>query len=154
MRFSTVKDLLRSIEVLSNEWGDPDIAFFAAGISDYIPVRSEGKIPSGSTSLTLEMEKAPKIIVNFKRLFGDTFIVGFKAESSVSEEELMKRAFKKLKKVGMGAIVANDLKDVSKDRSKVILLTPEKEAYRVEGGKTEIAGFLIEKISELRKGWK
>ncbi|MEA3558670.1 MAG: bifunctional phosphopantothenoylcysteine decarboxylase/phosphopantothenate--cysteine ligase CoaBC [Candidatus Thermoplasmatota archaeon] len=152
IRFSSVKDLLRSIEVLSNEWGTPDIAFFAAGISDYIPVRSAGKIPSGKSSFTLDLEKAPKVIDSFKRLFGDTFIVGFKAESVETEEELMKRAFKKLRKVGMGAIIANDLKDVSKDRNRVILLTPEKEAYRVEGGKSEIAVFLIEKISELRNG--
>lgn len=150
--FSTSDDLKSKIDLLSNEWGAPDLAFFSAGISDYIPLKKEGKIPSGRNKLTLELERAPKIIEGFRKLFPDCFTVGYKAESVGDQEELLKRAYSKLTKAGLKAIVANDLSDVSKDENKVILVTPEKEAFRVEGKKNDIAAFLIRKVAEMDRG--
>ncbi|MFO8051913.1 MAG: bifunctional phosphopantothenoylcysteine decarboxylase/phosphopantothenate--cysteine ligase CoaBC [Thermoplasmatota archaeon] len=151
-RFSSVKDLMSTLELLSNDWGVPDTAFFAAGISDYVPVKKEGKLPSGKGSLELQLERAPKVIAKFRTLFRDTFTVGYKAESiGGDQEELMKRAYSKLRELDLGAVVANDLSEVKKEESRVILITPEKEAFRMEGKKCDIASFIVSKIEEIKR---
>ncbi|MGA1820533.1 MAG: bifunctional phosphopantothenoylcysteine decarboxylase/phosphopantothenate--cysteine ligase CoaBC [Thermoplasmatota archaeon] len=149
-RFSTTEDLLGKLEILSNDWEAPTMAFFAAGISDYSPKRTEGKIPSGKGSLTIELEPTPKVIERFRRLYPETFLVGYKAESVKDQGTLLQRAFEKLNKVKMQAIVANDLSDVTADSNTVYLLTPEKEAFRASGSKSDIASFLLEKTMDLR----
>jgi len=150
-RFSTTEDLLGRLEILSNDWEAPTVAFFAAGISDYSPKRAEGKIPSGKSSLTIELEPTPKVIERFRRLYPETFLVGYKAESVKDQEILLQRAFEKLHKSKLQAIVANDLSDVSADSNTVYLLTPEKEAFRASGSKSDIARFLLEKTLDLRE---
>ncbi|MGA1848134.1 MAG: bifunctional phosphopantothenoylcysteine decarboxylase/phosphopantothenate--cysteine ligase CoaBC [Thermoplasmatota archaeon] len=150
MRFGSTDDLVRRIEILSNEWGDPSIAYFSAGISDYAPVKVEGKIPSGKKDMKLELEPTPKVIERFRKLFKDTFLVGYKAESLGDSAELLKRAFKRLKEVGMEGVVANDLSDVKDDSNLIFFLTPKKEAFKVRGKKDEIASFILEKTMHLK----
>ncbi|MFW3145345.1 MAG: bifunctional phosphopantothenoylcysteine decarboxylase/phosphopantothenate--cysteine ligase CoaBC [Thermoplasmatota archaeon] len=150
-RFGTVADLISKVELLSNEWAVPDMAIFAAGISDYSPVKVEGKLPSGKENITIEMEPTPKVIERFLRLYPDVFTIGYKAESTGgNREELLKRAYKKLRELSLGLIVANDLGDVKSDENKVLLITPDKEAFRLEGSKEDIARFIIDKASELK----
>jgi len=150
-RFTTTEDLLGKLEILSNDWEAPTMAFFSAGISDYSPKRTEGKIPSGKAALTIELEPTPKVIERFRRLYPETFLVGYKAESVKDQEQLLQRAFEKLNKVKMQAIVANDLSDVTADANTVYLLTPEKEAFKASGSKSDIASFLLEKTLDLRE---
>ncbi len=150
MRFGSTDDLMKKIEILSNEWGDPSIAYFAAGISDYAPVKVEGKIPSGKMDMKLELEPTPKVIERFRKLFKETFLVGYKAESLGDSAELLRRAFKRLKEVGMEGVVANDLSDVKDDSNLIFFLTPKKEAFKVRGKKDEIASFILEKTMHLK----
>jgi phosphopantothenoylcysteine decarboxylase/phosphopantothenate--cysteine ligase len=148
-RFSDTKDLLKKVELLSNEWTIPTMAYFAAGISDYSPIIVKGKIPSGKDKWTLEMEPTPKIIERFRRLYPETFLVGYKAESGIGQEKLLERAYKRLKKIKMEAVVANDLSSVTKDSNIVFFVTPEKDAFKVSGKKSDIAMFIMEKSMDL-----
>jgi phosphopantothenoylcysteine decarboxylase/phosphopantothenate--cysteine ligase len=148
-RFSDTKDLLKKVELLSNEWTIPTMTYFAAGISDYSPKTVKGKIPSGKDRLSIDMEPTPKIIDRFRRLYPETFLVGYKAESGIEEEKLLERAFKRLKKTKMQAVVANDLQNVTKDYNIVFFVTPEKDAFKVSGNKSDIAMFIMEKSMDL-----
>ncbi|MGA1872794.1 MAG: bifunctional phosphopantothenoylcysteine decarboxylase/phosphopantothenate--cysteine ligase CoaBC [Thermoplasmatota archaeon] len=150
-RFTTTEDLLGKLEILSNDWEAPTMAFFPAGISDYSVKRTEGKIPSGKDSLKLDLEPTPKVIERFRKLYPETFLVGYKAESVKDTETLLSRAYEKLTKVKMQAIVANDLSDVSADTTRVYLLTPDKEAFKAVGSRSDIASFLLEKSLELKE---
>jgi len=150
MRFRSTRDLLRKVEILSNEWGAPSVAYFSAGISDYAPVKMEGKMPSGEKDMKLDLEPTPKVIERFRKLFQDTFLVGYKAESLGDSTELLKRAFRRLKEVGMDGVVANDLSDVTENSNQIFFLTPSKEAFKVRGSKDEIASFILEKTMDLK----
>lgn len=148
-RFSDTKDLLGKVELLSNEWAIPTMTFFAAGISDYSPKVVKGKIPSGKKTWTLEMESTPKVIERFRRLYPETFLVGYKAESGIDQEKLLEKAFARLKKINMQAVVANDLSNVTKDTNTVFFITPDKDAFKISGKKSDIAMFIMEKSMDL-----
>jgi phosphopantothenoylcysteine decarboxylase/phosphopantothenate--cysteine ligase len=147
--FTTTEDLLAKLEIFSNDWEVPTMAYFAAGISDYSPKKVEGKIPSGEKSLSIDLERTPKVIERFRRLYPETFLVGYKAESGIEQTELLERAFDRLKKVKMQAVIANDLSHVTKDTNTVFILTPDKEAFKVSGKKSEIAAFILERSMDL-----
>ncbi|HHD16062.1 MAG TPA: bifunctional phosphopantothenoylcysteine decarboxylase/phosphopantothenate--cysteine ligase CoaBC [Euryarchaeota archaeon] len=147
--FSSTDDLLSMVEGLGRDWGGPDMAFFSAGISDYSPEVSTGKLPSGQERMTISMSRTPKVIERFRSLFPDSFLVGFKAESVSDENELIKRAYERMGEVGMDLVVANDLSDVSEDKNTIMLITPQKEVFRAEGKKEHIAQFIIERSLSL-----
>lgn len=149
--FSSTANLLGRIELLSNDHGVFDLVFFVAGISDYSPEIAKGKISSAKKDLKIEMKRTPKVIERFRKLYPESFLVGFKAESVGDEKDLMKRAFKRLDEVKMNLIVANDLSNVSDDSNTILTITPEKEVFRAQGMKSELAAFIIEKCIELIK---
>ena len=92
--------------VMSNK--EVDIAVFAAATSDFhIDNPSSGKVSSDqSFNLTLTPNK--KIIEEFSKC-SKSFIVGFKAEHNVSEDQLIKKAYDRLQSSNMDLIVANDV---------------------------------------------
>ena len=92
--------------VMSNK--EADIAVFAAATSDFhVDNRSSGKIPSNqSFNITLTPHK--KIIEEFSKV-SKSFIVGFKAEYSVSEDQLIRKAYERLQSSNMDLIIANDV---------------------------------------------
>ncbi|MCK5773478.1 MAG: bifunctional phosphopantothenoylcysteine decarboxylase/phosphopantothenate--cysteine ligase CoaBC [Thermoplasmata archaeon] len=147
--FGTTADLVKNIEGLREVWGVPDMAIFSAAISDYSPVRKEGKLPSGEKGMVVKMERTPKVVEAFRREYPDAFLVGYKAEALSDREELLRRAYRRLTEVGMDLIVANDLKDVGEERNIVLLITPGKDAFEVDGRKEEIARFIMDKSLEM-----
>lgn len=87
---------------------DVDIAVFAAATGDfYVDNSSTGKTSSNkSFNITLKPNK--KIIDEFSNA-SKSFIVGFKAEHNVSEDELINKAYDRLQNFNMDLIVANDV---------------------------------------------
>jgi len=147
-RFSGSQDLWERLERSLDGWGLPDIALFPAGISDYIPVRTEGKIPSGKEGLTVELVPGPKVIDRLRKRCPGSLVVGFKAESVNDPDELIRRAYRRSSEAGMDLVVANDLSDVGEDANRVFVITPDKEVFELEGSKGEIATFVIDKCVE------
>ena len=87
-----------------------DIVIMAAAASDYTPQNiSKSKIKSDKKSLEIRLKKAPKIIDQVKKLQKDTLLIGFKAETNLTEKALIKSAQKKMKDSGADAIIANDV---------------------------------------------
>ena len=95
-------------ELKQKRW---DVAIMAAAVSDYVPENSsKTKIKSGKKSLTIRLKKAPKIIDHVKRLQkDDILLVGFKAETNLTQGSLAKSAQKKLEQTGADLIIANDI---------------------------------------------
>lgn len=132
--FVSTSDLMRLVESI-----ECDICAIPAAISDYRPKRAEGKIPAGKKSLTLELSPTPKVIEKIRRKARDCMLIGFKAESGVSKEELIKKASSRLKSASLDYIVANDIKDVRKDITRVILISKRGEKKEIEGLKFSVA---------------
>ncbi len=81
----------------------------AAAVLDYIPSsQAESKIASGKDKLTVNLEPTPKIIADARSKHKKLFIVGFKVESEVSDDELEKRAKEKIDSGVCNLVVAND----------------------------------------------
>ena len=87
-----------------------DIVIMAAAASDYTPEKSSTiKIKSNLDKIVLKLKRAPKIIDEIKKMQRDVFLVGFKAETRISKENLVKKARKKIRESGADLIIANDV---------------------------------------------
>ncbi len=127
-----------------------DITILAAAVSDYTVERpSRRKIKSDSSRLTLTMKKTPKIINEVKRIQGETFLVGFKAETDVSRERLIQSTRKKMQESRADMMVANDIGMAYRknpDRNNVVVIDSEKEAESGWREKDKIAKFIFKQI--------
>lgn len=119
-----------------------------AAVSDYAPIRKNGKISSNEENISLDLIKLPKVIKEVKNKNPLMPIVGFKllSEEQHSEIELIDIAYKSLLDCRMSLIVANL---VNKDfkPTKTIIITPEKNIYYIKS-RDELPKILIKLIEE------
>jgi phosphopantothenoylcysteine decarboxylase/phosphopantothenate--cysteine ligase len=142
-RFSSVEDLLR----LAPRASGFDVILVPAAISDYAPERHKGKIPSSAGDLTLRLKPLPKVIDELRK-HAKGLLVPFKAESGVTEAQLIERARQSQRERGAPFVVANLLADVKLGETRV-LLVDAKSATPVEGTKDEVARAIMERIGSL-----
>jgi len=103
-------DLVETLETLSrSSLRDPfHIWVHAMAVLDYVPAESHSeKIPSGSETLELSLVPTPKVILLFRPLFPDAFLVGFKLATTDREEILRSEATDLAEKAGCHLVVAN-----------------------------------------------
>jgi phosphopantothenoylcysteine decarboxylase/phosphopantothenate--cysteine ligase len=77
-----------------------------------------------------------------------SFLVGFKAEKDVSQEELLKRAEGRLKDHDLDLVVANDLSKVSPGHSEVLIVHRSGEVVAAAGTKREVADAILDEVSK------
>jgi hypothetical protein len=75
--------------------------------------------------------------------------VGFKAESVSEDGELIRKAYDRMREIGMDLVVANDLGKVSDTSNTVLTITPSKEVFKAEGRKEQLAAFIMDRTVEL-----
>ena len=86
------------------------IVILSAAAADYGAVdRKMEKTPSGKEEWIIQLKPLPKIVEKVKEVDPEIYLVGFKAEYGVSDEELIDRAYKRLRNAQMDMIVANDV---------------------------------------------
>jgi phosphopantothenoylcysteine decarboxylase/phosphopantothenate--cysteine ligase len=87
-----------------------DVAILSAAVADFTPERkSIKKIKTSTRKLLLPLSPTQKIINHVKHMSKQTFLVGFKAEYNVSDSNIIKGAYRKLKECKGDLIVANDV---------------------------------------------
>lgn len=88
-----------------------DIFICAAALNDYEPSnRFRGKINSDNMpDFEIILKLAPKGINKARIVDENVFIIAFKAETNVSNDELISRAYSRLKKSRIDMIVANNV---------------------------------------------
>ena len=87
-----------------------DIVILAAAVSDYMPEKSNAtKIKSDQNKIMLKLKSAPKIIDQIKKIQKNIFLVGFKAETNIPKEKLIREAKRKLKESDADLMIANDI---------------------------------------------
>jgi phosphopantothenoylcysteine decarboxylase / phosphopantothenate---cysteine ligase len=130
-----------------------DILISAAAIADYTAEPSSEKIKSGG-EFVLRLKTTRKLIKECREKFPDLLIIGFKAETGVGREELLKRAAVTLEEAKLDLIAANDVKKggMGTEENELYLLDREKRKIRhISGSKRKLAAFLLEEAVELLK---
>lgn len=136
--YATTDDLAARLRAL--ESAPPRLLFMAAAVSDYRPRRHPGKLRSDAESLTLELERTPKLLPTLRERLGpETFLVGFKLLSGVSREELVAVATRQAVGSRLDLTVANDLRTFTEREHPVQLVTPDGAAVAVEGAREDVA---------------
>ena len=101
-----------------------------------------------SESMTLKLVPAPRVIDGARKLAPDAFVVGFKTEYDVSNEELLEAAKNKLGE-GLDMVVANDVArpgaGFGVDTNEVMIVTPS-GSKSMRATKAEIARAILDAV--------
>ena len=110
VRIENTDDLLEAV-LRELKASKPDIVFAAGAPTDYRPTTvSAKKIKTRErTRVDLELLATPKILDAIRKASPKTFIVAFKTESDVSNEELIDEAYKILHEKNADLVAANDV---------------------------------------------
>lgn len=128
-----------------------DMLISAAAIADYTLDPADTKIKSGG-ELNLHLRPTAKLIGRAREEHPDLLIVGFKAETGTSLDELIKRATHTLETSKLDLIVANDVSGsgIGTEDNEVYILTTENPGHiHIKGSKRSIASALLDEISHL-----
>ncbi|AKB50728.1 Phosphopantothenoylcysteine decarboxylase [Methanosarcina barkeri str. Wiesmoor] len=139
--------------VLSELEKEYDVLISSAAIADYTAEPSPGKIKSGG-ELTLRLKPTRKLIKECRQKYPDLVIIGFKAETGIEKEELLRRAASTLKTSKLDLIAANDVAKggMGTEENELYLLGQKKnEPRHVSGNKRKLAAFILEEAADLLK---
>jgi phosphopantothenoylcysteine decarboxylase/phosphopantothenate--cysteine ligase len=127
-------------------------AILSAAAADYGATnRKVEKTPSGRDEWVIKLKPLPKIVENVKKVDPEIYLVGFKAEFELSNEELIQRAYDRMKSAGMDLIVANDVARVNTgfgvDTNEVFIIDLDRNINHIKlSDKYNIAAQILDKI--------
>ena len=126
----------------------PDLVFAAGAPTDYKPVTvAPKKIKTREKpQITLELRATPKILTEIRKVSPKTFLVAFKTEHNVSNEELIDEAFKVIHEKNADLVAANDV-----GHEGVGFQADTNELYVVDGRKKVVHIPLAEKREVARQ---
>lgn len=129
---------------------DFDIFIATAAVSDFTPINKENFKISSSYNLSLEFEPVAKIIKRIKKINEDIYLVGFKAEYNISEDEMIKCAKIQMQEAGTDLVVANDVSnkgcEFGSETNEVLLVSDEIKKVSLSS-KKEISKSIFDEIS-------
>jgi len=136
----SVKDMLKAV---LSEIKDVDLFVSAAAPSDFIVDTADSKIKT-TQEITIRLKMAPKIIKEVRKVY-DGHIIGFKAETGLSDEELIRVAENKMFEDRLEMVVANDVKErgMGTEDTRVVVIT-EKRREWIEGMKSDVAERIVQ----------
>jgi phosphopantothenoylcysteine decarboxylase/phosphopantothenate--cysteine ligase len=127
-----------------------DLLISAAAISDFTVTPSKNKIKSGK-GVTLTLKPAPKLIREVRSKYPELKIIGFKAETGVTENELVKRARESMESSGLSLVVANDVSRGGMGTEENDVYLVDDSVKRVSGTKHQIAVEIMDKVEAILK---
>ncbi len=130
-----------------------DVLISSAAIADYTVEPSPDKIKSGG-ELILRLKPTRKLIKECRQRYPDLVIIGFKAETGIEKDELLRRAASTLQTSKLDLIAANDVAKggMGTEENELYLLGREKNELRyVSGNKRKLAAFILKEVADLLK---
>jgi phosphopantothenoylcysteine decarboxylase/phosphopantothenate--cysteine ligase len=136
-----------------------DVLVAVAAAADFAPESPyEKKVDSHTTpELKVKLKSLPKIIDQVKKVSPRTFLVAFKAEYNVSDQELIERARKRLKDSQADLIVANDVgregAGFQTDTNEVFIVSQGRKVMHIQSApKQDVAKKLLDFVNEKMHG--
>ena len=140
-RYESVADLVSMVGDV-----DHDVVIVPAALADFTPaVKAEGKIPSDK-GFEMQMVPVPKVLPLLREKCGK--VIGFKAESGLTETQLVARARSRLESYDLTAVVANDVDAAGKTSASMLLVTAS-SVRDVSGPKTVSSNSILDFVAEL-----
>ncbi|ABW02524.1 bifunctional phosphopantothenoylcysteine decarboxylase/phosphopantothenate--cysteine ligase CoaBC [Caldivirga maquilingensis] len=131
------------------------IAVFAAAPLDfYVGNRVSGKLSSDVDKVEVTLIKAPKIINEAKAASPSTIIVGYKAEVNVNEDELLKRALRRMSEGSWDIVAAHDVSKLGFGTMNDVYYVVNRDGSYVKIGpahKRELARIILDKALSMLK---
>jgi phosphopantothenoylcysteine decarboxylase/phosphopantothenate--cysteine ligase len=125
-----------------------DLLISAAAVSDFTVRPAEEKIKSGK-KITLALEPVPKLIKEVRKKYPDLKIIGFKAETGVTQNELIKRARASMESTNLAMVVANDVASSGMGTNENDVYIIDDEITHVSGTKYMIAEKIFDRIETI-----
>ena len=135
-RFETVADLVEMVRGI-----DHDAVIVPAALADFAPHDvTVGKIPSDQ-GFGLDLDPVPKVLPLIRTRCD--VVIGFKAESGLTRQELVEKARSRLEMYNLAAVVANDIDVVGRTSSSATLVT-RTDAKDISGTKAEVSDAILD----------
>ncbi len=130
-----------------------DALIFPAAVLDYEPAEYfAGKIKSDRENLVVSLKPTPKLLGKIREKYQELLIVGFKLESHIATEELLKTAYHSMQKGGWDIVVANKLEEVTANEHTAYIMQRCEKApgftYTSAGSKPEIVMKILQAVAE------
>ncbi len=146
---STVESAQDMSEIVLEELSKGyDILISAAAISDFTATPATEKIKSGKV-VTLTLRPAPKLIRQARQKYPRLKIIGFKAETGVIEDELIKRARESMKTSALSMVVANDVSKGGMGTEENDVYIIDSDVKHISGTKRYIAAEIMDKVEAI-----
>ena len=144
----SAKDMLDAVQTEVAQGCDALIS--AAAVADYTLESQAEKIKSGQ-ELVLHLKPTQKIIKIVRVAYPHLKIVGFKAETGVTDEELVARAQESMAGAGLDLVVANDVArgGMGTEDNRVLIIGKDRPIRIIQGKKSEIARRIIDALMEV-----
>ncbi len=131
--------------------GGVDGLISVAAISDYQPNYQKGKIPSLQEDMSIELKPTIKIVKAIKKEFPSLFIVAFKAEVGIAEQELVSKATQYLKENNVDIVCANWVGEPDKGfmtkSNELFVIRDQQAILELKGSKETLGNELVNLIS-------
>ena len=132
----------------------PDIIVSTAAAQDFAVEQPAKQKLRHSEPPTLKLVPAPRVLDNARKLVPGAFIVGFKAEYGVTDEQLANAARNKLGEHGLDMVVANDVSrpgaGFGTETNEVVIVSPS-DSKSMRSTKAEIAKAILDAaVAKLR----
>lgn len=145
INFIEVKDFDEYEEKVLNINENIDIWVMAMAVSDYRPIKLNGKMSSSKENFNLQMERCPKVISELRQKNRDAFIVGFKLSSNITEEQIISNVTNWIYDRDVDMCVANDMTGRKSEHREVYLLRKNSPEYQFYSGEN-VSKDLVEEI--------
>lgn len=139
-RYASVDDLIGMLDRVNH-----DVVIVPAALADFTPDNKvDGKIPSDK-GFDMKLNPVPKVLPLLREKCQN--VIGYKAESKLTREELIKKARARLEQYDLPAVIANDIDSAGKTSASMYLVTKEKVSD-ISGSKPMISDFILNYVSE------
>jgi len=138
-----VRSVTEMLDAVLNEVKNADLFVSAAAPSDFVVDMAKSKIKTAK-EITIRLKMAPKIIKEVRKIY-DGHIIGFKAETGLSDKELVEVARRKMEEDRLEMVVANDVKErgMGTPDTRVVVVTGKGVRW-FEGDKRDVAKGIID----------